>query len=459
MASPFVEKEVELTPEQKELHAKVEKYEPFLPESIDQWRQLRHIKGRGVTPTHLAWAYLSDVFKRRGYDLYVPGRERELPFINVGGETREFTTMVYPAGYEDALFSPGGKGLEDEYGVLVQPRYIRAVFPDALVWPASNSAGKEFFIKVISDGKHVKGVNELRILEYLNRPDIRSDPRNRTVPVVEYIKHEQYTFAVFARWTDFPYDEIKIPMTAIESCTQVTEGLAFLHEQRIAHLDISNQNIMINFFGPTRLAIVVEDLPIKYGLIDFGESLFFEAANAEALAPPQDFAPRLTSAPEVSSMTPYDPFAADVYMTGMMFLEHFYDLTGFTPEFLPLLQSMTRTEPSARITMAEVHSRFAALRDAWLYDPDPSVVDVRGWRPNKYRRTYLNVRRPFPGSMPMPANDEEARALRQKMREDRQNEKKSMARWPTHAHLLHVDPVDHTLGCVHGNHAASILDS
>ena len=122
---------------------------------------------------------------------------------------------------------------------------------------------------------------------------------------------------------------------------------------------------------------------------------------------------------------------------------------------------MTRTEPSARITMAEAHSRFAALRDAWLNDPDPSVVDsdVRGWRPNKYRRTYLNVRRPFPGSMPMPANDEEARALRQKMREDRQNEKKSMARWPTHAHLLHVDPVDHTLGCVHGNHAKSILDS
>ena len=140
--------------------------------------------------------------------------------------------------------------------------------PDALVWPASNrsaysvlrfsradpprSAGKEFFIKVISDGQNVKGVNELRILEYLNRPDIRSDPRNRTVPVIEYIKHEQYTFAVFARWTDFPYDEIKIPMTAIESCTQVTEvrrelfhshlvahchqGLAFLHEKRIAHL-------------------------------------------------------------------------------------------------------------------------------------------------------------------------------------------------------------------------------
>ena len=78
--------------------------------------------------------------------------------------------------------------------------------PDALVWPASNrsaysvlrfsradpprSAGKEFFIKVISDGQNVKGVNELRILEYLNRPDIRSDPRNRTVPVIEYIKHE-----------------------------------------------------------------------------------------------------------------------------------------------------------------------------------------------------------------------------------------------------------------------------
>ena len=112
--------------------------QPFLPESIDQWRQLRHIKSRGVAPTHLAWAYLSDVFKRRGYDLYEPGRERELPFINVGGETRDFTTMVYPAGHEDALFSPGGKGLEDEYGVLVQPRYIRAVFVSVVRPPAED---------------------------------------------------------------------------------------------------------------------------------------------------------------------------------------------------------------------------------------------------------------------------------------------------------------------------------
>ena len=81
---------------------------------------------------------------------------------------------------------------------------------------------------------------------------------------------------------------------------------------------------MINFFGPTRLAIVVEDLPIKYGLIDFGESVFFEGPDAELSAPARDFAPRLTSAPEVSSGRPYDPFAADVYMTGVMFLEHFY---------------------------------------------------------------------------------------------------------------------------------------
>ncbi|KAL1737803.1 hypothetical protein HDZ31DRAFT_16642, partial [Schizophyllum fasciatum] len=231
------------------------------------------------------------------------------------------------------------------------------------------------------------------------------------------------------------------------------KGLAFLHEQRIGHLDISIENFVINFFGPplSPIAPVVVHLPIRYGIIDFGESVFLDGVP-ESLAPPRNYAPRPNSAPEVSSQQPFDPFAADVHQTAMFMLEQFYELTGFTPDFLPILQAMTG--PShARISMAEAHLRLAALRDAWRDDPDPDVVDKVGRRLNKYERTYINTRRPTSGSVSVPMDADEARALRERMREDERQEKIRATQRPSHPQMLHVDPVPRTVGCVHGNHA------
>ncbi|KAL1742051.1 hypothetical protein HDZ31DRAFT_66324 [Schizophyllum fasciatum] len=129
-----------------------------------------------------------------------------------------------------------------------------------------------------------------------------------------------------------------------------------------------------------------------------------------------------------------------------------YELTGFTPDFLPILQAMTGPAHS-RISMAEAHRRFVALRDAWAADPHPNVLDKVGYALNKYTRTYVNTRRPAPGSLSVPADAEAARALREQMREEERQEKVRATRWPSHGHMLHVDPVPRTMGCVHGNHA------
>lgn len=84
------------------------------------------------------------------------------------------------------------------------------------------------------------------------------------------------------------------------------------------------ENIMINFFGfvDQSLSPVVEYFPVSYGLIDFGESVFLDGPSS--LAPPRTYATRPTSAPEVSSGEPFDPFAADVYQTARFLLEQFY---------------------------------------------------------------------------------------------------------------------------------------
>jgi len=62
--------------------------------------------------------------------------------------------------------------------------------------------------------------------------------------------------------------------------------------------------------------------PVRYGIIDFGLSRHFQADNAPHLA--DVYIGRLTKAPELDLKSPYDPFAADVYQTGSMFLNMFW---------------------------------------------------------------------------------------------------------------------------------------
>ena len=62
--------------------------------------------------------------------------------------------------------------------------------------------------------------------------------------------------------------------------------------------------------------------PVRYGTIDFGLSRRFHADNAPHLA--DVYIGRLTKAPELDLKIPYDPFAADVYQTGSMFLNMFW---------------------------------------------------------------------------------------------------------------------------------------
>ncbi|TRM61566.1 kinase-like domain-containing protein [Schizophyllum amplum] len=423
-----------------------ENNEPFLPRTLSLWKEMYMLdRGSNLNCIHLVWKYLSNVFLSHGYELYVPRKHLD---------SDTFSTMVYPAGYMESIYGVDGtQCAQDDCGTLGSDRYMCSFYPYAAVWPARNKSGREVVIKVVSDSQDSKGLTELRVMQHLARHDLRTHPRNRTVPFLELIEHEQFTFAVLPRWTDFPQREIRIPKTAIECCVQMTEGLAFLHENHIAHLDISPENVMINFFGyaPLTLSPVVEHLPIKYAFIDFGESVFLDG-HSGSLAPPRDYAPRPTSAPEVSSGKPFDPFAADVYQTAMFMLEQFYDLTGFTPEFLSILQAMTRS-PDTRLSMAEAHRSLAVLRDSWISDPHPEVLDVIQRPLNKYTKTFLNTRRPFPGSVSMPANDDEAKSLRERMQRDQQDEKRRVARWPSQTAMLRVDPIRGTIGCVHGNHA------
>ncbi|PYH99215.1 checkpoint kinase [Aspergillus ellipticus CBS 707.79] len=88
---------------------------------------------------------------------------------------------------------------------------------------------------------------------------------------------------------------------------QLLNGVAFLHQLRVAHLDLKLNNVLITQEGEAKL-------------IDFGQALFFDRSMRE---------PRLTSPLGTSPNVPweayhdeaYNPFAADAWALGIIYCQ------------------------------------------------------------------------------------------------------------------------------------------
>jgi serine/threonine protein kinase len=85
-------------------------------------------------------------------------------------------------------------------------------------------------------------------------------------------------------------------------CKAILTGLAYIHSQRFAHLDLKPSNILLDRYGRTKLA-------------DFGIARLFRLrAVTEQRAGSLAF-----MAPDVYSARSYDPFKADIWSLGVTF--------------------------------------------------------------------------------------------------------------------------------------------
>ncbi|KIY44916.1 hypothetical protein FISHEDRAFT_61593 [Fistulina hepatica ATCC 64428] len=144
--------------------------------------------------------------------------------------------------------------------------------------------------------------------------------------------------------------------------------------------DIAAANIMVNYCG---VRTSIRGLfPVHYGLIDFGNARMFPAdCPADRLFVSDLFTGRHSMAPEVRLRQPYDPFAADVYQTAVLFFSYFYDVTAYVPGFHEVLLAMAEKslKPSDRITMAEAHRRFCELRRKAPPTHQHEPIDITFW--------------------------------------------------------------------------------
>ncbi|KAH6909575.1 other/AgaK1 protein kinase [Coprinopsis sp. MPI-PUGE-AT-0042] len=113
------------------------------------------------------------------------------------------------------------------------------------IWAARDQLGREVVIRLVSFPGEES--DELKIYRLLNTPQARKDPRNHTVPVIDWIEYSGLIFIVSPRWGD-PIIGM-VPLSAdqlLHYADTLLEGLVFLHENRVAHRDIHVGNTVLD---------------------------------------------------------------------------------------------------------------------------------------------------------------------------------------------------------------------
>ncbi|KAF4611408.1 hypothetical protein D9613_004313 [Agrocybe pediades] len=214
-----------------------------------------------------------------------------------------------------------------------------------LVWAATDLKGREVVIKVVSDANPS---DELDVLQFLNTKEARADPRNRTIPVIEFLELEQYTFAVMPRWGD-------------------PTGATFdtVHEiMQIIHFDFLEQNTAMNAIYVARDNLRLPGLrkvqDTRYALIDFGESKRYP--RDIPLEDVRDnkrylFKRRRVPVPEY----PYNPFAVDVCGFAKVLERWVRHIEGFVPALGPFFDAMTAQNVEERLSAQQALIQFQKI--------------------------------------------------------------------------------------------------
>ncbi|KIO26729.1 hypothetical protein M407DRAFT_243622 [Tulasnella calospora MUT 4182] len=279
------------------------------------------------------------------------------------------------------------------YGYLLRPRYRPGWIPaweqngwyareeDAILPGTDNldaerlSDGQMVFLKPV-----LKTSPEIEIGRLLTSEDIRKDPRNNAIPLLDVIDdpvipHSVILVLPLLRSIDSP------PPSSVGECLdlvdQTLKGLVFLHEHEVAHRDCAMDNIMLdarallpNGWHPQsfyvsrdsqkllRIPPIREAGGVRYYFIDFGISTLGQNMTTGTLGQ--------EPAPELSADVPYDPYKLDVYILGMAYAK-FLALKFRVEDFSfldPLIKAMVVKEPSERPTAAEAYELLNKIRTA-----------------------------------------------------------------------------------------------
>ncbi|KAJ7826306.1 kinase-like domain-containing protein [Mycena olivaceomarginata] len=234
---------------------------------------------------------------------------------------------------------------------------------------------------------------EIDIITFLNSPQMRACADNHTIPILDKIVTEEWTFIVMPYWprsvhTCIPW-EVEDYFNRL---AQALEGLSFMHRHGIVHRDVAVGNMLLNVhYGIPGVYSSFARRNIALAYIDLGSACRFPAGSDPSTWIGTGYWGTIDhAAPEVPrgsnrNSQPYHLPPVDVYAIGSVFTralswEQIYCKTFGNPEGLPtaahqvlqevvpgyvaLLERMKHPDPTRRPTAAMALQECLALRDA-----------------------------------------------------------------------------------------------
>ncbi|KAF9010788.1 kinase-like domain-containing protein [Cyathus striatus] len=302
---------------------------------------------------------------------------------SVLNEQSSHSTSVTSKLNEGELFWRSRYNLLLEKGYKLRPRYK----PD---WkPSWVETGKDPYTcedgmfqllymvldaKRLKDGKMVcvkmieSNPREINIARYLSSRMLRHHPDNHCAPAFDAFHDEispEIGFLVMPMLRPFNDPDFGTVDEIVDFVNQVLEGLAFMHEQKVAHGDCTGANVMMDarpilptgwhFFANDRGPDGFQSLhplsrldhPVKYLFIDFGFSHHYAPGESPLV---EEAGGRDSEVPELARHGPWDLYKIDIFTVGNMFQKELLDMYDGLDFLRPLISSMKHRNPENRPT-------------------------------------------------------------------------------------------------------------
>ncbi|KAJ2998331.1 hypothetical protein NUW54_g7042 [Trametes sanguinea] len=272
-----------------------------------------------------------------------------------------------------------------EHGYLLRPRYRKGWKPS---WEGTNIAPAFCEDSIVTSRPQVidatrtednalvsiKTVSrkdqELHVAQFLS--SFKKTDKNHCVEVLDVLTDPLDTeraLMVMPYLRPYNNPEFVTVGDVMDFVHQMLEGLAFMHDHRVAHRDIAPPNVMMDAKAlypsghhPVKMDYTPDAVydaiplsraehPVRYYYVDFGISVHFPENSSTMVV---GNVGRDDEVPELSSTVPYDAFKADIYALGNLFdkeLERRYHRLEF---LRPLIDSMKQRQPELRLPAADL---------------------------------------------------------------------------------------------------------
>ncbi|KAI9067211.1 hypothetical protein FKP32DRAFT_1564216 [Trametes sanguinea] len=238
-------------------------------------------------------------------------------------------------------------------------------------------------IKIVS-----KRDQELQVAQFLST--FKDADKNHCVAVLDVLSDpldSERALMVMPYLRPFNDPELVTVGEVIDFVGQMLQGLAFMHEHRVAHRDIAPPNIMMDAkplypsgHHPVKMDYTPDAVydaiplsrtehPVRYYYVDFGLSVRFPENSPTMVVGDVG---RDDEVPELSSTVPYDPFKADIYALGNLFDKEFVQRYHRLEILQPLIDSMKQRQPEMRLPASELVVLFEQIsrtvsKNAWRW--------------------------------------------------------------------------------------------